>query len=349
MDFSKIRNYLFLGLLLIVTLLFLNLLRPFAYVIFWAAVLAAISYPAYKKINNRLEHPDLSAIITLSLILVVIIVPILMMGSLLISQSINTYGEFSRDGRIGAWIQDVANWLRDNPYTTSLHIDDAFWTEKFASAAQNITGWLFDFAKRLTQNSFKFFGMFAIMSYTLFFFIRDGEKMLKRLMHLCPLGDKYEERLYAKFVATAGATIKGNLTVAVIQGTLGGILFALTGVPAPLIWAVIMTMLAIIPGIGTFLVWLPIGIVMLILGNVWQGVIILACGALLISTIDNFLRPILVGKTISLHPLTIFFSTLGGVIVFGPSGFVIGPIIASLVVAFWDIYEEYYKDELENN
>lgn len=349
MDFSKIRNYIFLGALLIVTLLFLNLLSPFAYVIFWAAVLASISYPIYKKINARLSHPDLSAIITLSLILIVIIVPVLMIGSLLITQSVNTYTTFSNDGRIGAWISDVANWLRHNPLTSSLNVDDAFWTEKFASAAQNITTWLFNFASRLTQDSFKFFGLFAIMAYTLFFLIRDGEKMLKKLMHLCPLGDKYEERLYAKFVAAAGATIKGNLTVAVIQGTLGGILFAVTGVPAPLVWGVIMTVIAMIPGIGTFLIWLPVGVVMLIMGNVWQGVVILTVGALLISTIDNFLRPILVGKTISLHPLTIFFSTLGGIIMFGPSGFVIGPIVASLAVAFWDMYGEYYKEELDKN
>jgi len=308
-----------------------------------------MSYPVYKKVNARLAHPDLSAIITLSLILIVIIVPVLMIGSLLVTQSVNTYATFSNDGRIGTWISDVANWLRDNPLTASLNVDDAFWTEKFSSAAQSITGWLFNFARQLTQDSFKFFGLFAIMAYTLFFLIRDGEKMLKKLMHLCPLGDKYEEKLYAKFVATAGATIRGNLTVAVIQGALGGILFAVTGIPAPLVWGVIMTLLAMIPGIGTFLVWLPVGVVMLILGNVWEGVLIITLGALVISTIDNFLRPVLVGKTISLHPLTIFFSTLGGIIVFGPSGFIIGPIIASLAVAFWDMYEDYYRSELENN
>lgn len=349
MDFSKIRNYLFLGSLVLVTLLFANLLKPFAYVIFWAGVLAAISYPVYKKINTRLQHPDLSSIITLSLILVIIIVPILLVGSLLVTQSIDTYSKLASDGRLGSWITDVSVWLRHNPLTASLHFDNAFWTEKFSNAAQNITAWLFNFATKLTQDSFTFFALFAIMVYTLFFFIRDGEKMLQKIMRLSPLGDKYEKKLYSKFVDTAGATIKGNLMVAIIQGGLGGILFAITGIPAPLVWGVIMILLAMIPGIGTFLIWLPVGIVMLILGNVWQGVLILVFGTVVISTIDNILRPMLVGKQISLHPLTIFFSTLGGIIVFGPSGFIIGPIIASLLIAFWDMYEEYYKNELDNN
>ncbi|OGH94274.1 MAG: hypothetical protein A2538_01765 [Candidatus Magasanikbacteria bacterium RIFOXYD2_FULL_41_14] len=349
MEFSNIRNYLFLALLTIASILFLSLLKPFAYVIFWAAVLAAIFYPFYRRLNAKLDHANLSALIILILILLIIILPVAIIGTLLVSQSLDVYSSIANNGQLGTWIQEVAGWLRHNPITERLQIDDAFWIQKFSEMAQFLTGWFLNFASAITQNSVKFFALFFMMVYALFFFVRDGEKFLRSIMHLCPLGDKYEKQLYDKFVATAGATLKGGLIVAVVQGTLGGVMFALAGIPAPIIWGVIMTVLSMIPGIGSFLIWLPAGIVMIILGHIFIGVSIILFGALVISTIDNFLRPILIGKSVALHPLIIFFSTLGGLVVFGPSGFVAGPIIAALFVAFWDMYEEYYRTELNKN
>jgi predicted PurR-regulated permease PerM len=168
-------------------------------------------------------------------------------------------------------------------------------------------------------------------------------------MHLCPLGDRYEQKLYDRFTSTARATIKGNLILGAIQGGLGVILFTLTGVPGALIWGVIMMLFCVIPGLGSFIVWFPAGLITILAGNTWQGIIILLVGALIISTIDNFLRPVLVGKDIQMHPLLVLFSTLGGIVVFGASGFIIGPIIAALFMAFWDMYEGYYHEELNHN
>ena len=185
--------------------------------------------------------------------------------------------------------------------------------------------------------------------YSLYFFFKDGPKILSRIMHLSPLGDQYEKMLYERFTSTARATLKGTFIVGSIQGIIGGILFWLTGVEGALIWGVIMIALSLIPGIGSFLIWMPTGIIMLALGNLWQGLTILLVGAFIISTIDNLIRPPLVGKDIQMHPLIVLFSTLGGIFLFGISGFVIGPVLAALFIAVMSIYEEHYKRELNDN
>ncbi len=350
MDFSKIRNFLFLGLLTLVTILFFYLLKPFAYSIFWAAVVAALFYPLFRRLNEWLKHPSLSATITLAAVVVIILVPLAILSVLVVKESISLYASLS--ATTSQWsetIDKVINFFKYNSYSTQLHIDQSFWAAKFAEGGQAVLNFIFTAAKDLTQNSLVFVVMFIIMLYALFFFIRDGEQMLKKLLYLCPLGDRYEVMLYKKFTAAASAIIKGTIIIGGLQGLIGGILFAVTGIKGALIWGIIMALLSIIPGLGAFIVWLPAGIIMLVTGQIWQGVIILIIGSIIISTVDNLLRPALVGKSLSMHPLIILFSTLGGIALFGISGFMIGPIVAALFLSFWDMYEEYYKKELQHN
>jgi len=167
-------------------------------------------------------------------------------------------------------------------------------------------------------------------------------------MHLSPLGDTYEEMLYEKFTSATRATLKSTLIVGGIQGTLGGILFWIAGIEGAFVWGTIMVVLAIIPALGPPLILIPAGIIVLILGNLSSGILLLV-GALVISFVDNLLRPPLIGKDIQMHPLVVLFATLGGILLFGISGFVIGPIIAALYTSIMSIYEHYYKTELGNN
>jgi len=191
--------------------------------------------------------------------------------------------------------------------------------------------------------------MLFIMFYTLFFFLRDGKKILEHLMHLSPLGNKYETMLYEKFTSTSRATLKGTFLVGCVQGTLGGLLFLAVGIPGALIWGLMMVALSIVPAVGCSIIWLPTGIIMLLMGNIWQGITILLFGTLVISNIDNLIRPPLVGKDIQMHPLLVLFSTLGGIFIFGISGFIIGPVIAALFTSVISIYDHYYRNELSNN
>jgi predicted PurR-regulated permease PerM len=165
-------------------------------------------------------------------------------------------------------------------------------------------------------------------------------------MYLSPLRDEHEKRLSQKFVSMTKATLKGTVVVGTIQGILGGIMFAIAGVPSFVMWGVIMVIFSIIPAIGSGIVWAPAGIIMLISGNVWQGFFILAFGGFFISFIDNIIRPKLVGGDTEMHPLLVFFATLGGLMAFGIIGFVIGPVIMALFLTLWDIYGSEFKVQL---
>ncbi len=350
MDFSKIRNYLFLGLLFIVTIIFLLLLKPFAYPLFWAAVIAGLFYPLYRRLNAWFKHENLSAIITLSAVIVIIIVPLAIIVTLLIKESLILYGTISNNSdQLGNTIHQITNFIKHNSYNKQLRIDEDFWVQKFSEIGQTVLNYIFTFLKDFTQNSLTFIVLFVVMLYTLFFFIRDGEKMLKKLLYLSPLGDRYEIMLYKKFTAAASAIIKGTIIIGGLQGMIGGVVFALSGIQGALIWGIIMTLFSVIPGVGSSIIWLPAALMMFLTGRIWQGTMILVVGTLIISTVDNLLRPLLVGKRLEMHPLFILFSTLGGIILFGISGFMIGPIMAALFLAFWEMYEEYYRNELSHN
>jgi predicted PurR-regulated permease PerM len=350
MDFAKIRYFLFFGLLGAVTIMFLFILRPFFYPLFWAAILASVFYPFYKWLNEKIKVPNLSSIITVTLIAVIIVLPIIGIGSLVVKESINLYSKVAdNSSQLSVNMQEAIVWLKNSAISEQLNINEKVWTEKFSELTKTVTNFLLNSAKDITQNSLIFSIMFVITFYALFFFVRDGKKLLVKLMHLCPLGDKYEKILYIKFTSTVRATIKGSLIIGLIQGTLGGIMFWVAGIDGALIWGLLMVLLAAVPGIGAYFIWLPAAVVMLIAGKTLTGIGMMLFGGLVIGTIDNLLRPILVGQDTEMHPLMVLFATLGGIVVFGISGFIIGPVIASLMLAFWEMYDEYFKKDLDHN
>ncbi|MDO8626118.1 MAG: AI-2E family transporter [Candidatus Magasanikbacteria bacterium] len=350
MDFSKMRNYLIFGLLILVTLAFLGILRPFAYPLFWAAVIASLFHPIFKKLDAFIKHANLSALITLALVILIIVLPLAIFSVLLVKESVSIYTSINTSGgEINATIMKVAETIKHNPLTARLSINEAFWNDKFAEATTFLVNYVFKNLRALTQNSLVFLAMFVLTLYSVFFFVRDGAKLIKKLMYLAPIGSRYEIMLFNKFTTAAGAIIKGTLVVGGVQGLLGSIVFSIAGIEGALIWGIIMMICSLIPTVGTAIIWLPAGILLILAGQIWQGILILLAGALVISTIDNFLRPMLVGKDLSLPPLVVLFSTLGGIAAFGLTGFMLGPIIAALFISFWDMYEEYYRAELEKN
>lgn len=349
MDFAKIRSLLFFALLVLVTIGFFILFRPFFYPIFWAAVIASIFYPLYRRLVKMIKSPALSSTLIMVLVFIIIVIPLTMVGGLVIRESISLYNYFDNNSvQIGQGVQNTLTWLQNHNYAQKLGIDQNVWIQKFSEFTKFISAYIFNSLKDLTQNSITFFVMFVLMFYTLYFFLKDGSKFLKLIMHLCPLGDRYEKILYEKFSSTALATIKSSLLVGAIQGTLGAILFYIVDIPGALIWGLLMTALCVLP-IGSGFIWMPAGIILLITGQIWQGLLVLLVGTLVISTIDNLLRPVLIGKETAMHPVLILFSTLGGIAFFGLTGFLIGPIITSLLVAFWGMYDQHYKQELDNN
>jgi predicted PurR-regulated permease PerM len=342
----KESNILFFVILGMATILFLYLLKPFFFPIFWAAVIAGVFMPLYSRINGKLNRPNLSTAILFLLIVLILLLPVGIVGTLVFNESVQIYATLSPDAKyMDRNLQHLINSISDNSIAHLFHINKAFLIAKSTEVAQGITNYIFVHLTELTQNTLGLLVQFAIMLYTLFFFVRDGDRFLRMAMKILPLGMGREKFLYERFIVTARSTLKVTLIIGGIQGTLGGIVFLVTDVEGALIWGLLMILMAIVPLVGCSIIWAPAGILMLLTGHIWEGVLILAVGFLVISTVDNLLRPILIGKDVEMHPLLIFLSTLGGIILFGFSGFVIGPVVTSLLIAIWEMYEEFYRRE----
>jgi len=340
---SNIPFFIIMGL---ATVLFLYLLKPFFFPIFWAAVVAGIFRPLYRRINARLNRPSFSTAILFLIIVLIIFLPALIIGTLVFRESLHLYETLKPDAQnIDRNFRHIIDALADNPFADLFRINRAFLVEKTAEVVRGITNYIFVHLKELTQNTIGLIVKMAIMLYTLFFFIRDGEKFLRMAMRLSNLGMGRERFLYERFIVTARSTLKVTLIIGGIQGILGGLIFIATNVEGALTWGLLMILTAIIPVVGCSIIWAPAGILMLLTGHIWEGVLILAAGVLVISTVDNLLRPILIGKDVEMHPLLIFLSMLGGIVLFGFSGFVIGPIVTSLFLSILQMYEEFYRQE----
>jgi predicted PurR-regulated permease PerM len=345
-DAPKIRNILFFGLMALVLIVFLFILRPFFFPIFWAAIIASVFRPVYLKVRKIIGNPDLSSIFVLLMILFILLLPAGIIGGLAISESLDLYGNMDSNNHMQSLIKDIFSQFTHHPIVQKLNIDETIWIEKLTETTKALANYLLGSIRSLTENTLIFIVKFGVMLYALYFFIRDGDRFLNMIVRFFPLGGGREEILLEKFKTTALATLKVTLIIGGIQGMLGGIIFFVTGIKGSMMWGIVMVLTSIIPSVGCSIIWAPAGVIMLITGHLWQGTVILLFGALVISTIDQFLRPFLLGKDVQMHPLMIFLSTLGGIMLFGLSGFVIGPVVFSLFLAILEMYEQYYKDEI---
>jgi predicted PurR-regulated permease PerM len=340
-DPKKVQSILFICLLGLVTLALLYLLKPFFVPLFWAAVIAGIFKPLYDRLLVKLKGPNLSASLMICLIALIILLPAGFTVRLLVTESMQIYNSISTDtGVIEQKVRDTVSAVTNHPYMRQFDVDDQFIIEKFRQAARNIANYIFVNLTGFTQNTLVFLIQFGVMIYALYFFFRDGDKILRQAIRMCFLESGRGKILYEKFVATARATLRVTMLLGGLQGISGGIIFYITGIDGAMIWGLLMVVMAILPGVGCAVIWAPAGIIMLLSGHLWEGVAILTFGTLVISLGDNLLRPMLIGSDVEMHPLLIFLSTLGGLVVLGLSGFVMGPIIASLFLAIWDMYDK---------
>ncbi|MDQ5987222.1 MAG: putative transport protein [Syntrophus sp. SKADARSKE-3] len=348
MDPIKIRNILFFSMFSLVCILFLFMIKPFFFPVFWAVVIAAIFHPVYARLQKVLKSPNMAATTVIFLIIMIIILPALVIGSLLLSESLDLYNTLDMSTvSIDEQVRNIANRMSGNPLLRKMSVDTAVVTGAITDSAKGIANFIFQNLRDLTQNMVIFIAQFAIMLYTLFFFIRDGSAFLEILARLFPIGHDRERMLFKSFSVTARATLKVTLIIGGLQGVLGGFLFFFLNVKAALTWGVVMIFSSIIPGVGCSIVWFPAAIIMILTGHLWKGIVILVFGALVISMVDNFLRPLLLGHDVQMHPLLIFLSTLGGIMLFGISGFVLGPIVTSILFAFWKMYDDlYHRDAI---
>lgn len=343
---ANFQYIIFFMLLGIITVFFAYIMEPFFFALFWAVLIAGIFSPLNKKLNKKFKNPSLSAGLTLVAVLLCLILPVGLLIDLLFMESFDIYKTF--DANSSKWITtvtDAFNSLSRHKIFKSLNMNHAFMVTKSQEVLKAFTDFVISNLSVLTQNTIIFFVQFAIMLYSLFFFLRDGSQFLTTISHYIPVDKRHFNTFIGHFLNTSRASLKVTFVIGGLQGILGGTIFYITGIDRALVWGVLMVAFSIVPAVGCSIIWVPAGIIMLSLGHVWQGITILAFGALVISSVDNLLRPVLMGRDVQMHSLLIFLSTLGGIAVFGFSGFILGPVIASLFLASWQLYLELYPKE----
>jgi predicted PurR-regulated permease PerM len=281
------------------------------------------------------------------MILLIVIMPLTMVGGLVLREAAGVYrkiasGELDLGHFFRQAFETLPTWaagMLDHFGLTNLGAVQERLSTELARGSQFLAAQ----AINIGQNTFDFLVNFFVMLYLLFFLLRDGEDLARAIRDAIPLRVEQRRALFSKFAIVIRATVKGNIVVAAVQGALGGLIFWILGINAPLLWAMVMAVLSLLPAIGAALVWLPVGIYFLATGSVWQGILLIAYGVLVIGLVDNILRPLLVGKDTNLPDWVVLIATLGGIAFFGLNGFVIGPAIAALFIAAWDLFSAFRR------
>jgi predicted PurR-regulated permease PerM len=343
MNHPELQQKTFLILLIFVTIAFGWILLPFYGAVFWGAVLAILFAPFYRRLLARMkQRPNMAALSTLAICLVVVILPLTLITMAMLQEGVLIY-EKIRSGQInfGTYFQQVVaalpQWLTRLLDRLDL-LDINSIQQRLSTGAVQGSQYVATQAINITQNTFDFMVSFFIMLYLLFFLLRDGATLSTRIRDAIPLSASHKRHLFKKFTTVIRATVKGNVAVAAVQGALGGVAFWFLGIQGALLWAVLMGFLSLLPAIGAAVVWLPVAIYFLVTGAIWQGVTLIVFGVLVIGLVDNVLRPILVGKDTQMPDYVVLISTLGGMGLFGLNGFVIGPAVAALFIACWDLF-----------
>ncbi|PLK26045.1 AI-2E family transporter [Novosphingobium sp. TH158] len=332
----------FAALVVFVTVLFGWMLLPYFGAILWGLVAAILFRPLHLRLVAALGgRKGTAAGITLFLIVAVVILPAVLLGASLVQEASAIYARIqSGDIDIGRIMNNAVDALPQSLRGIAQDYgigDPNQMRGALAPGLKNGLQAVAGQALNVGQGALSFIAALGVMLYLTFFLLRDGNELEDRFRTALPIRPQLRDRLIDKFLAVIRATMKGTVAVAVMQGLVGGLIFWMLGVEGALLWGLLMGFLSLIPAVGTGLVWVPVAVYLLITGSVWEGAILVFCGLFVIGLIDNLLRPILVGKDTKLPDFVVLIATVAGLELFGITGFIIGPIIAALFIAVWDM------------
>jgi predicted PurR-regulated permease PerM len=345
---TRFRHAFLIVLVVAISAAFVAMVRVFLLTIMLAALFAGVTHPAYRSMVLVFRgRARLAAIATLVLLLVLVIAPLLVVAGAVagearrvnetilprLQQLVDEPGEFERR------LRPIPGYEFIEPYRNQI-------LTKAGELVGSAGVFVFDALQATTRATAVFIFHFVVLLYTMYFFLIDGPRLLRTVLTYLPLDDFDKERMLERFVSVTRATLKGTILIGMAQGMLGGLAFWAVGIDGAIFWGTVMTVLSIIPGIGGALVWVPTAIILLATGQVWQGVALALFCSLIVGSVDNLLRPVLVGRDTQLHELLIFFSTLGGLLLFGAMGFIVGPLLAALFVTVWEMFGTAFRREL---
>ncbi len=351
LDPARFRAIFLLLLVLGISLLFLEMIRPFLTALFLGAILSGLMYPVYGALHRWFRGREgLASAAALVLFVIILIGPIATFLGIVTNQAVQVTQS------AGPWIEEMQTRLAGPggfdelldrvPFVESLRPYQEQLVQKLGEVAGSLGGFVVQGLTDITTTTVRIVFLLFVMLYAMFFFLKDGRGVLQKVLYYLPLSDEDERRMLDRFVSVTRAMVKGTFLIGIVQGSLAGLAFWVVGIPSAAFWGTVMAVLSIVPGIGSGLVWLPAAIYLLAAGRIGAGVgLLLWCGVV-VGTLDNLMRPWLVGRDTRMPDLMILLGTLGGLFAFGMAGVLIGPIVAALFITVWELYGESFRDIL---
>ncbi|MDG2048911.1 MAG: AI-2E family transporter [Myxococcota bacterium] len=343
-DVELFRRAFLLLLVTVISIAFLIMIQGFLTALLLAAIFSALCQPLHSLLLRLFGgRAVLASLATILILLIGIIGPLLGFLGIVTSQAVEV------SGAVQPWIQEQISGQGKLSVERFFDLPDElepYESQVYAKAGEltsRVGEFLLNSLAAATRGTANFFFMLFIMLYAMFFFLRDGSKILDKILYYMPLESDDEYLMVDKFVSVTRATLKGSLVIGIVQGGLAGLAFAVVGIEGAAFWGTVMAVLSIIPGIGTALVWVPAAIYLAVNGQSVASAGLTFWCVVVVGTVDNVLRPTLVGRDTQMSDLLIMLSTLGGLLLFGPTGLVVGPIIAALFVTVWEIYGEAFS------
>jgi predicted PurR-regulated permease PerM len=336
-----------------ISIVFFAMLRPYIVTVTVAAILSAMAQPLNVAVRDmrifrgRKSGATVASTLTLLLVVGLVLVPALILIGTLVNQAVNV------SQRVGPWLETHATGesLFDRaaaylPFLERFRPIEATITQKLAEFTGRLGDWVVGQLAAVTRGAVIFLFHFFIMLYAMYFFLKEGGKFLERMVRTIPLADDQRAKIVAKFLSVTRATIKGTIVIGIVQGTLGGIGLAVAGIPNAVFWGAVMAVATLIPAVGTGLVWLPSVVILFATGHSGAAIGLAVWSLAVVGTVDNFIRPKLVGRDTAMPELLVLLSTLGGLALFGALGFLIGPLVAAIFLTVWQIFGATFADVL---
>lgn len=330
---AHVHTLVMLAITLIALYLCYRMAVPFLSSLAWALALSVMALPLQRRLEGRFRSPNLVSALSVLVAAVVIVVPVVLVTSSMIDEAVSAAAGINAHVESGDWRVVLAN----HPRLTSLAnwVDREFDVPGTVNAA---SGTLTEMATNLVRGSLRQAVELLVTFYLLFYFLRDRKQALMSIRYLSPLSASQMGRLYSQVSDSLHATLYGTFTVAMVQGALGGLMFWALDLPAPLLWGAVMGLLAIVPVLGAFLIWIPAAAFLLLTDHPGQALLLTLWGTVVVGGIDNLLYPMLVGNRMHLHTVLVFISIVGGLFVFGAAGLILGPMLLTTTTVLLEVW-----------
>ena len=352
-DTDRVKFYRSFLLLMVVAIsaLFFSMIRQYLMTLLLADIFSGLAFPLYRWLNKKFGgRKGLASAVTMLIAILVVVIPLTALLGLIANEA------FQISQVVKPWIQEQisqSNGLAERlpawaqPWLVKLTPFKDQILEKTGEITGMAGNFFFKSLSATTRGTVGFFLHLFVMLYAMFFFLMDGPVLIQKVRSFLPLRESDKDLMEERFMSVTRATIKGTFAIGAIQGVLHSPGFMVAGIQGSIFWGALMAVLSVIPGVGAAIVWAPVVIYLLAMGDYVAGVALLAWCAGVVGTVDNVLRPRLVGKDAKMPDLLILLSTLSGIAMFGAVGFIVGPIVAALFLTIWDLYGAAFKDLLQ--